>query len=127
MKSPDVRQEKLCTAFCRLLFFSDRYEVCHLCKTVHDNPYSNATFGKRKLDDEVHGYRIPWRIGQLKRMQGAMPHQEKRNFTRRGSASSATSPSSPSLKGGNRNHSARPHETKNSQLAEPRPLVRRSN
>jgi len=47
--------------------------VGHFCKTVNDNPYSYTTFGKRKLDDEVHGYRIPWRIGQLKRMQGAMP------------------------------------------------------
>src|SRR6266576_7228340 len=25
------------------------------------------------MRDEVHGYRIPWSVGKLKRMQGAMP------------------------------------------------------
>src|SRR6266576_2416676 len=25
------------------------------------------------MRDEVHGYRMPWSVGKLKRMQGAMP------------------------------------------------------
>src|SRR6266705_6966793 len=72
MQSPDIRQEELGTSLRGLLLILNRDKMGHFRETVNHYPNRGAAIRRWKLGDEVHGYRIPCSIGQLKRVQCAM-------------------------------------------------------